>query len=325
MTYWIINTCTTYASSVVVDSTPDANPQLFPCCKCNLEFTQPEHLRQHIVSHEDRDHEEKCWGNGKLHQSFNLQSNPEVQTIDLTRECGDSEGKEKDETQDIEIFEGNPVPIDYVLSPVKVQPGEEPGEGPYKCEECGEMFEYDSVLKIHQLSHESALSFICEHCGKTFSQKIVLKRHVMTHTGEKPFTCDHCGRGFGRNDYLRKHVTVHTKDKPYECELCGKGFRLNDFLKKHLTTHIATNRYQCEQCGITFHHIHVLRKHIKTHNGDKPFECEHCGRSFGRLDYLQKHVSTHTKVKPYECELCGKNFRLIEYLRKHMKTLHQIC
>lgn len=88
----------------------------------------------------------------------------------------------------------------------------------------------------HQAAH-SAKPYRCDDCGKSFTWNSELKRHTRVHTGERPYICGECGNCFGRQSTLKLHQRIHTGEKPYQCSHCGKCFRQSSNLHQHHRLH----------------------------------------------------------------------------------------
>lgn len=95
--------------------------------------------------------------------------------------------------------------------------------------------------RLQRLGHQPTCSakkpYKCDDCGKSFTWNSELKRHKRVHTGERPYTCGECGNCFGRQSTLKLHQRIHTGEKPYQCGQCGKSFRQSSNLHQHHRLH----------------------------------------------------------------------------------------
>lgn len=89
----------------------------------------------------------------------------------------------------------------------------------------------------HQAAHAAKKPYKCDDCGKSFTWNSELKRHKRVHTGERPYVCGECGNRFGRQSTLKLHQRIHTGEKPYQCSRCGKSFRQSSNLHQHHRLH----------------------------------------------------------------------------------------
>ncbi|MCJ1329489.1 hypothetical protein MMC10_006169 [Thelotrema lepadinum] len=59
------------------------------------------------------------------------------------------------------------------------QPGQQPIDRPFKCDQCPQSFNRNHDLKRHKRIHLAVKPFPCGHCDKSFSRKDALKRHIL--------------------------------------------------------------------------------------------------------------------------------------------------
>ncbi|KAI4143076.1 MAG: hypothetical protein LQ340_007121 [Diploschistes diacapsis] len=59
------------------------------------------------------------------------------------------------------------------------QPGQQPADRPFKCDQCPQSFNRNHDLKRHKRIHLAVKPFPCGHCDKSFSRKDALKRHIL--------------------------------------------------------------------------------------------------------------------------------------------------
>ena len=83
---------------------------------------------------------------------------------------------------------------------------------------------------------KEAKMFACPICGVVFQRNSNLKAHELTHTNQEKFKCDMCGKQFTAKTSLNRHRKVHVVDRPqFDCERCGKSFLSKGSLSRHLS------------------------------------------------------------------------------------------
>ena len=75
------------------------------------------------------------------------------------------------------------------------------------------------------------------HNTKMFDENSCLNVHVVSHTDEKKDECGVCHGKFGQSGNLKCHMLTHTNEKKHKCDVCQKKFALKGNLKVHMFTH----------------------------------------------------------------------------------------
>ncbi|XP_058567369.1 zinc finger protein 174 isoform X1 [Neofelis nebulosa] len=123
--------------------------------------------------------------------------------------------------------------LEYISSPLKSHPLRE-----LKKSKGGRRSLSSRLQRLgHQAARSAKKPYKCDDCGKSFTWNSELKRHKRVHTGERPYTCGECGNCFGRQSTLKLHQRIHTGEKPYQCGQCGKSFRQSSNLHQHHRLH----------------------------------------------------------------------------------------
>lgn len=71
-----------------------------------------------------------------------------------------------------------------------------------KCHHCPQVFLKQIHLNVHLRSHikKEDRKYVCNNCGEHFLFEFLLKQHSFKHSVEKPFLCKKCGKGKPKNN-----------------------------------------------------------------------------------------------------------------------------
>jgi len=244
----------------------------------------------------------------------------------------------------------------------------------YKCvyPECQYSHRSKTWLKYHVMKHLDITEFLCEECGEAFPMQKLLRKHVVSVHGsdelraaiekwivedaanpswfrcsftecgfaaatkkgaglhalsshmEKSFICHLCGEGFVTERSLQNHANYHhnkvrNANKLHPCSYCSKQFRTISYLEAHENEHKGNRPYQCDACGKSFASNGMLRSHKFAH-APKIFKCDCCDQAFPRKNTLMVHLrAVHMHEKPYECDICGQKFPRSSSMTRHRR------
>ncbi|XP_012288660.1 uncharacterized protein LOC105704199 [Orussus abietinus] len=199
---------------------------------------------------------------------------------------------------------------------------------PFKCEQCGLVFDRASQLDYHQRSvHLGEKSQVCQICGKGFFRRTDLRTHLNIHLGTNLCMCEICGRKFNHVSNLIRHCRIHAGIKPYPCTICGKRFTQISSLARHKRTHNRSNHHT-ERSGSPNEGRAELNDNLKgsgesaNTGGQKVMKrhhyCKICGESFQFVLLLRQHEKHHLEnIHKLECKSCRKKFSKLEEIKDH--------
>ena len=293
-----------------------AAPPVFECVVCKVQYDSKDELCEHLPSHDGPDTTFRCSTCYPLRKVFNN-----------SRLFLEHMEKHK------------------IWSPP-----------PILCDICGQVFRYQSKLKLHYDRVHLGKKFECEICGKHLKRKDELNLHILRHKKIYKFTCDICGKGFVSRSFLVQHQKSHqeipeSERTIYKCPHCDKNFRYPHTLKKHIReTHEQKFNFKCAICDKGFTYKAKLRDHEKTHSDERTIKCPQCDNYYKNKHTLAHHVrSTHEKKVYYctypnctkfyaskmnwkyhleahagnfkfTCEVCSKGFWIATDYKKHLKS-----
>lgn len=191
----------------------------------------------------------------------------------------------------------------------------------FKCDKCGDAFQYKVSLQKHSLTHHE---LYCSVCRTVLRDAETLARHKTAHT---PFQCTRCDLTFTVFKHLVRHFeNVHQISTPFKCNHCPKISPKLNALIKHEWQHLGRLPFQCGQCNLKFKSFSYLLSHEKVHKGDKPCLCSECGKNFAHRSNLYRHLrlihSASKNEKRFACSQCEKAFKEKASLIKHQRTKH---
>lgn len=183
----------------------------FRCLMCNDLFYSFENVQEHVMNiHKIRKN---------FSQKFELYKNKNAKEFEVDSESSESS---------LQSF--NPPP----------------DSNGFKCRHCNKIFEYKSMLIIHELTHKRKI--ICPVCSKKV-YKANRDEHMEVHFNKKCYICDYCGLRFGAKSLILRHMSTHSKIKRFQCKQCGRGFSRNYIYQNHILTHIEAKPFKCDLCN----------------------------------------------------------------------------
>lgn len=111
----------------------------------------------------------------------------------------------------------------------------------FKCEieDCGQLFELQTDLHLHQQKHAFFYSCPFLNCNLKFENKENLFKHQKIHLpSRKVFVCpfEGCAKKFTATYNLKIHYRIHTGERPYKCDICGASYYDRANYKYHIKT-----------------------------------------------------------------------------------------
>ncbi|PSN55907.1 hypothetical protein C0J52_00469 [Blattella germanica] len=196
---------------------------------------------------------------------------------------------------------------------------------------CERIFQRQSMLKVHILSHFNVRPYKCNFtgCHWSFYTYFKLRRHKETHLKRKDFVCpiNGCGRRFTTIYNLNTHQKLHERPLEMICpvEMCAARFQTKRSLELHMKTHDKHHApYKCsyDGCGKHYYSLNSLNSHSRSHqHKEEEVRCQWkgCGKLFDKPCRLKAHMRSHTGDKPYSCTYrdCGWAFSSASKLKRH--------
>lgn len=203
----------------------------------------------------------------------------------------------------------------------------------YRCDICGEEFNFMCLLERHVYRHNGSRNYICTVCGRKYITQGDLSEHLKLHSGEYNYPCDLCSKKFKSSSNLKTHKNVvhaDPKDYKYLCTDCGKKFSGMSGFKEHVNRHKQIRSFPCSICDKSFVSKSDLQSHVLSHSNNRQFKCDLCSAEYKRKYYLLVHKSEHHNIgnykrpkivkKFYDCTFCGKSVAFKDKFERHLRT-----
>jgi len=167
------------------------------------------------------------------------------------------------------------------------------------CIVCNEIFLNDEMVHEHRIKEhtdeEAAVGancyrrqqhFKCLICFQSIYGKQCLLKHMKCHVhSSKPVACEQCPKTF-----------YSSEQQLFWCATCGKRFKTKSILKWHdLSVHKNERPFSCPSCGQQFKRLSDLIVHKKKHTGERPFTCPVCMQKFFTKSCMLKHAKKHSQ------------------------------
>ena len=171
-------------------------------------------------------------------------------------------------------------------------------ERPYSCTDCNQHFLCGAHLKKHQHSHQVSRSYLyeCNHCHIRFAYRHQFLNHLKSHGIEETGNAT-------ENQSMKtgSKLSGNNSENIYKCPICPHSFSHALELAGHLSVH-AESTFKCRVCGETFASKSNLTQHEQCHlTASTQYECTECGDSFLGSDTFRQHHCAHKKHTERDC------------------------
>ncbi|KAL1502664.1 hypothetical protein ABEB36_007777 [Hypothenemus hampei] len=271
-----------------------------PYTDCEVIFTRPYRLKNHISTHHEGQPAFKCDFEG-CNKSYSNQSHLKRHTIMV--HVGDLE--QNNEVVCVEEGCRRILANKYSLKKHILRTH---GKPHFQCQLCEEKFHKKNQLNIHksEVHNESSALYECSKCNQTFAQQYLFKKHIARH---KTYKCD-CEATFHKwSEYLKhKSSSCPCPKTQHICVICKKVFTAKQNLTQHcLKLHLQDSQideFKCPylDCKRSYKYKRNLTVHIKTSHEkiENLYKCteKECGVIFKSCKGLKQHVRSEHKEKP---------------------------
>ncbi|KAH9503540.1 hypothetical protein Btru_068148 [Bulinus truncatus] len=209
---------------------------------------------------------------------------------------------------------------------------------PFKCLECGLIFQKAESLWVHEISHSNSvkqsLLYKCPLCDYSCKNKRNILDHAEKNHNVKFHLCVWCRFVAMSQEQLADHesqwndgtkcfVTKKLRVEKGLCPQCGYVAPDARDLRRHLLGHTDLRSYSCPHCPLRFKSEKNLLIHADTHCSFKSFKCSHCSYSTHSNHFLTRHIQkSHLDVGRYKCKDCESSFKNMYHLKEHAQNQH---
>ncbi|KAK3857801.1 hypothetical protein Pcinc_035968 [Petrolisthes cinctipes] len=209
----------------------------------------------------------------------------------------------------------------------------------YKCEFCGEEYEFSSVVYHGLLKSREKLCY-CQHENEevvTGNETIDVVPSVVP-TGSKRYYQDHSAvtdqTSTNRETATHNNCTMTQTLLEQNIKVEGNDFDMYDSMNikeenEHKISDMScksNHSFECGECGKTFVRKNTLQSHMTLHNNEKickakSYECEVFEETFKpkKTSLNHKPKANHSNsFRKFACKECGKIFKNNFNLQSHM-------
>ena len=201
----------------------------YVCYICGKSFRKQNHLNSHIDSHLQP-------SNSQLGEVLKTEDKLDLPNVNSSRtKIGGAKHKRTKKTEKTICTEcGNVFEFNSLL---RIHRKELHGiDTQIKCGDCGKVFKYRSQLSTHKTYNHGKYKyavFKCEECDKTYKNAACLKRHSFNHLGLS-FMCDQCSSSFVSKEKLSVHFNFVHKGTAHKCTECDYKSSRGNELRNHI-------------------------------------------------------------------------------------------
>ncbi|KAL2084328.1 hypothetical protein ACEWY4_019846 [Coilia grayii] len=273
----------------------------YRCSKCNLSFTGPSQLAEHMATHRD--------------ENFPCDLCDRTFSCKISRAEHRKTHSEQEEELPPLIPPSSTPPLTSPPSVSSSSPKEQIGGFKYRCGICTMHFRDPEQLSEHGCKAAKERPYACPECDKHFLHGSHLKKHQLSHqlAGPYRYQCNQCHMNFTYRHHFLGHLRSHGNEKESE-DAIGSGDKLPTESRD------PDNIYQCPICPKSYSQAMELADHLTIHS----FMCKVCNMSFSSKAKLAEHEQCHlTATTQYECTECGESFLGSDAFRQHQCAQRQ--